>query len=680
MSGRRIKLNLSDFVSDAGCKRWMYLSEGAVSTVSDLVDILRSEYTQIGENDLVTLLLDNFILPHWESIDILQSGDLVTVIRNKTKTKQQSTVESGTPRIEKKEKATKSKLTRQAAVGENQIKTGQKRSRESSSSSDSSSDDESSNPMKKQQTAKAVKINNSPKIVKKQVISKPGAVAMRTTAASSSSSSESSSSDSSKEEVNKVKVSAPKNASSKANSSSSESTSSDSEAEKTNSKQQSKFITVNQSKTSPKSDSESSSSSDSEIEPEKENVPKPPVKKVVTSSDSSSSSDSDAKVINKVIDNGNRNQKQVTNSAQEKPKRKRKRKNKNKNKLPPDQLPVFETEISSTIDNSELSKHSKSFTNCRKVNDLNSHKRFDEENEYPGKNDKMEVDESPSSFTGDEIKKLYAQSISVTSKKCVGNGAHGATDQRKQPLSNKKVSNLSCEEVLLSQFEEKKVSNHGIVEKPMFKPRVLSVQEMKVNVVRKQPLVFSQSESSKPIIQPDLSSSSKSIVSSQVESKENGEQIEVQKERTCVEKDGIPSQSEQPKFNGKTSKVLEEPVEVSSQLSALFNCKGQVFDRNSVAKDYSAYHLVSDSGPRVGDIIAFKHVEMGENYTPEVSDYKEGKVIECDGTNWVTFEMLTQTKVKKNGKFEIDDDQSDLSDKVQTFNWSDLLEPRLVFP
>jgi len=678
MSGKRIKLNLSDFVSDAGCKRWMYLSEGAVSTVSDLVDILRSEYTQIGENDLVTLLLDNFILPHWESIDILQSGDLVTVIRNKTKTKQ-STVESGTPRIEKKEKATKTKLTRQAAVGENQIKTGQKRSRESSSSSDSSSDDESSNPMKKQQTAKAVKVNKSPKIVKKQVISKPGAVAMRTAAASSSSSSESSSSDSS-EEVKKVEVSEPKNASSKANSSSSESTSSDSEAENTNSKPQSNAITVNHSKTSPKSDSDSSSSSDSEIEPVKENVSKPPVKKVVTSSDSSSSSDSDAKVTNKVIDNGNRNQKQVTNSAQEKPKRKRKRKNKNKNKLPPDQLPVFETEISSTIDNSELSKHSKQFTNSRKVNDLNSHKRFDEENECPDKNDKMEVYESPNTFTGDEIKKLYAQSVSVTSKKFVGNGTHGTTDQRKQPLSNKKVSNLSCEEVLLSQFEEKKVSNHGIIKKPMFKPRVLSVQEMKVNVVRKQPLVFSQSESSKPIIQPDLSSSSKSIVSSQVESKENGEQIEVQKERTCVEKDEISSQIEQPKFNGKTSEVLEEPVEVSSQLFALFNCKGQVFDRNSVAKDYSAYHLVSDSGPRVGDIIAFKHVEMGENYTPEVSDYKEGKVTECDGTNWVTFEMLTQTKVKKNGKFEIDDDQSDQSDKVQTFNWCDLLEPRLVFP
>merc|ERR1719378_1778566 len=154
--------------------------------------------------------------------------------------------------------------------------------------------------------------------------------------------------------------------------------------------------------------------------------------------------------------------------------------------------------------------------------------------------------------------------------------------------------------------------------KPMFKPRVLSVQEMKINVVRKQPLVFSQSESSKPRIQPDLSSSSKSIVSSQVESKENGEQIEVQKE-------GIPSQSEQPKFNGKTSEVLEEPVEVSSQLSALFNCKGQVFDRNSVAKDYSAYHLVSDSGPRVGDIIAFNMLKWAKIILPRFLTTKRAR-------------------------------------------------------
>merc|ERR1712098_550025 len=149
-SGRRIKLDLSDFVSDAGCKRWMYLSDGTVSTVSDLVDILRSEYTQIGENDVVSLLLDNFILPHWETINILQSGDLLTVVRNKFK---QNTINSGTPPKSEK-KSTKVKLSRQAAVSENQMKSGQKRSRESSSS-ESSSDDEVSKPVKKLQNIKS---------------------------------------------------------------------------------------------------------------------------------------------------------------------------------------------------------------------------------------------------------------------------------------------------------------------------------------------------------------------------------------------------------------------------------------------------------------------------------------------------------------------------------------------
>ena len=61
MSGRRIKLNLSDFVSDAGCKRWMYLSEGAVSTVSDLVDILRLFETLLWSLTVNSLLKMSFI-------------------------------------------------------------------------------------------------------------------------------------------------------------------------------------------------------------------------------------------------------------------------------------------------------------------------------------------------------------------------------------------------------------------------------------------------------------------------------------------------------------------------------------------------------------------------------------------------------------------------------------------
>ena len=51
-----------------------------------------------------------------------------------------------------------------------------------------------------------------------------------------------------------------------------------------------------------------------------------------------------------------------------------------------------------------------------------------------------------------------------------------------------------------------------------------------------------------------------------------------------------------------------------------------------------------------GDIFAFKIVEMGENYALEVFDFREGKVLECDGKNTVTFELLKMTKKKQSGK------------------------------
>ena len=53
--GRRIKLNLDDFVHDGGSHRWMWLAEASVTSVSDLVDKLRAEYHQLGPGDMVTV-------------------------------------------------------------------------------------------------------------------------------------------------------------------------------------------------------------------------------------------------------------------------------------------------------------------------------------------------------------------------------------------------------------------------------------------------------------------------------------------------------------------------------------------------------------------------------------------------------------------------------------------------
>ena len=52
--GKRIKLDLTDFVKDSGGQRWMFVSREDFSTISDVVDRLREEHQQLGQNDLVT--------------------------------------------------------------------------------------------------------------------------------------------------------------------------------------------------------------------------------------------------------------------------------------------------------------------------------------------------------------------------------------------------------------------------------------------------------------------------------------------------------------------------------------------------------------------------------------------------------------------------------------------------
>ena len=81
--GKRIKLDLTDFVKDAGGQRWMFVSREDFSTISDVVDRLREQHQKLGQHDIVTLLLDNFTLPPSESVELLQSGDVVKVCRTK---------------------------------------------------------------------------------------------------------------------------------------------------------------------------------------------------------------------------------------------------------------------------------------------------------------------------------------------------------------------------------------------------------------------------------------------------------------------------------------------------------------------------------------------------------------------------------------------------------------------
>ena len=173
--GRRIKLDLSNFVGDGGSLRWMFVADSEVRLVSDLADKLRAEYSQLRAGDTLTLLLDGFLLPPWEPATILQSGDLVTVIRTRPAAQHQTrgtrdTDSKPSTHAKKLKKSTPAKAKPQASSSSSssdssedevqpsvnantkQVVTGVKRGRESSSSS--SSDSDSSPPVQKQKCSK----------------------------------------------------------------------------------------------------------------------------------------------------------------------------------------------------------------------------------------------------------------------------------------------------------------------------------------------------------------------------------------------------------------------------------------------------------------------------------------------------------------------------------------------
>ncbi|XP_030580805.1 coilin [Archocentrus centrarchus] len=105
-------------------------------------------------------------------------------------------------------------------------------------------------------------------------------------------------------------------------------------------------------------------------------------------------------------------------------------------------------------------------------------------------------------------------------------------------------------------------------------------------------------------------------------------------------------------------------------------------------KDYSSMPLLA-APPQVGQSIAFKLLELSENYTPEVSEYKEGKIVSFDPvTRQIELELLNTSQAPTEpGKFDLVYQNPDGSERVEyavsrgswvTERWESLLEPRLI--
>ncbi|XP_066472968.1 coilin isoform X2 [Tiliqua scincoides] len=105
-------------------------------------------------------------------------------------------------------------------------------------------------------------------------------------------------------------------------------------------------------------------------------------------------------------------------------------------------------------------------------------------------------------------------------------------------------------------------------------------------------------------------------------------------------------------------------------------------------KDYSTLPLLA-APPQVGERIAFKLLELTENYTPEVSDYKEGKIVNWNPTNkQLELEILSFSSVAKEpGKFDLVYQSADGAETIEYAvsqerkimeTWDALIEPRLI--
>ncbi|KFU93454.1 Coilin, partial [Chaetura pelagica] len=106
-------------------------------------------------------------------------------------------------------------------------------------------------------------------------------------------------------------------------------------------------------------------------------------------------------------------------------------------------------------------------------------------------------------------------------------------------------------------------------------------------------------------------------------------------------------------------------------------------------RDYSVLPLLA-APPQVGERIAFKRLELSENYTPGISDYKEAKIISWNADQkQIELEILSSAGqvAKEPGKFDLVYQSADGAELIEyavpqdtkiTESWDALIEPRLI--
>ncbi|KAJ8927889.1 hypothetical protein NQ314_019633 [Rhamnusium bicolor] len=142
------------------------------------------------------------------------------------------------------------------------------------------------------------------------------------------------------------------------------------------------------------------------------------------------------------------------------------------------------------------------------------------------------------------------------------------------------------------------------------------------------------------------------------------------------------------------SRNTEEGDESYAETSCIENI---TIDSNVEESKLEAFHIqeahilkspsMSKMLPKVGDFIAFKILRITESYTPEISSYIIGKVLQFNSeSQQVTCGILSGLDQcdEPKGKLSLDVEEGVAINKtehhIRVLTWVDLIDPRLLFP
>ncbi|KAL9956288.1 hypothetical protein ACROYT_G037748 [Oculina patagonica] len=248
--------------------------------------------------------------------------------------------------------------------------------------------------------------------------------------------------------------------------------------------------------------------------------------------------------------------------------------------------------------------------------------------------------------------------------------------------NRKKTSSLLLQPMLLSSPSSlsspvalRRIQTENTSETSVNQSTMSSFTEKTTPLKQKQ---AQQSTSRRQNKRPDSSLSTSHI---RFDSEESEEETDEDQSKVCSVKDNTDD----------LNSTQSSSSTVASKQNHQTRSKNPVSELKEPAKrDYSACTPLHGP-PRSNDKIAYKVLELSASYTPEVSNYKEGTVLNFDPSSGAIKIELTKESMKKSqgdgnvtGKFELVYDESEENaeneeeDSEVVVLWSSMIEPVLI--